>query len=292
MSWPVKLSNVGAATVGLLLPSLPTLGAVVAQESFSYSAGAGLTGLNGGTGWAGAWGQGVGGANLLHGSITAAGLSHPAVTESTGGALASFADRSPGGLTTRDFESSLPPMSDVWLSFLYQPARALSGTGYESWRVFISGSTPGLYPTHMGFGARSSPTTGEYTLLVDRTARGAIGTGVFTRPGVTDLLVVRAQPLGDNIQASLWINPPTTDLGPPVASGLLRGYSAPFISFAQLGVFAAPGNEPLHAAGTFLGAVDEIRVATDYAGVIQPIPGHATHALIPVVLLAFRRRRS
>lgn len=118
----------------LLMAALCADAQLSVNEPFAYSAGTGLTGTAGGAGWASAWTQ-----DGATGTVTSTGLSS---TDALGNVLqvSGCSVTTQGAATTRNFRSvTAGPLTDVWISFLYQlPSGGLKFTGVS----FCRGVSP------------------------------------------------------------------------------------------------------------------------------------------------------
>jgi hypothetical protein len=240
-----------------------------AYEGFNYTPGSSINGLNGGSGWSGAW-------------ETPGGLDATVVANSLGsGALAA----SGGALSTAGFQP-LNQGSSVatWLRFLATPLGADNTTAYLSFLLQPDAGV-GFYGG-LNFGGVFVGLSGNQTFY------GLEGPGndisLSTVPAVQDqpvLLVLKADFMAGDDLLSLYVNPVAGGPQPAVAD----------VVKTDLDV-GAVNSITVNNYGGF--TIDEIRIGDTFASVTptSPVPEPRSEALFGLIVVAFAaiaaRRRS
>jgi hypothetical protein len=239
----------------------PAFGAVIATESFGYSAGA-LGTANGGTGWTTAWAGGS--TNVTSPGLTFAtlGIGNKLTTNNdNNGAFRSLATLGTDGTT-------------LWLAYLASGPGAPVMAGYAGLSLF-SGGTELLFT-----GKRTNQTTWG----LQRSGGGQGGDSVVTADTLTHYLVFRlefgAGLTAGNERVTMWMDP---------TPGLAAPDVAPSVTLTDVTNFTFDRIRVQSGNGSSFNA-DEIRVATSYSEVPEPSIASGL-ALAAVGLLGCRRRR-
>jgi len=293
----LKMTKTGLSVlaVGLLITggATATSASLIAYEPFDYPpspAGTdtnnhlpGITGLDGGIGFDGAWTDNVQATSTFGSANRATGIAGPddfpshdrqtplSYTDANGNVLPTQGNQartSFGGISiaSRDLDGTYGnPGDTIWLSFLGQSANATTGT---RWAGFSLGDSDGLY-----FG-RSRNSQGNWGVahlgnpLIESTT--PLNQQVF----YVAKLEYNIDPNEDS-KITLWINP-LLDTEPLENDG--------WVGYAKLSSF-----DFILMAGNFSTDLDEFRLATSYFSVI---PEPASLVLMGIgALLMLKRRR-
>jgi hypothetical protein len=269
--------------LSLLVLPMTSRAALLAYDGFDYTAGA-INGDNGGQGWSGAWvgtsaANVVSGANLSYvgGGISVIGSgSALSITGGSEGALnRGFAGTNTGG--------------EIYFSFLFQ---AVAGSGNEFSHFYLSNDADrfnsggvGDFSTVGGnadFGARVNDGTNDTT----------VPSSISYTLGTTYLLVGRLSTdgavgaAGEIDRVELWVNP--TSLTPGTASAIANASTG--LTLADFDIFSS---RTVNFADTDEIRIDELRIGTDFASVVNavPEPSVALMAVVGGVALLVRRRK-
>jgi hypothetical protein len=273
--------------LGLLTLTGTSHAALLAYDGFNYSAG-NVNGDNGGTGWSGAW---VSSTSPVYATVvTGTTLSYAGGSISVGGSgtALNITGGSDGALN-RSFVGTASG-SEIYFSFLFQ---AVAGSGDEFFHFYLGDSADrfnsggiGDFYTAAGdthFGARVNNGTTDTTTA----------SSVSYTLGATYLLVGRLSTdgatgaAGEIDQVQLWVNP--TSLTPGTASATVNASIG--LTLAALDVFST---RTVNFAGTDQILIDELKIGTDFASVVTPVPEPSAAALATVggMVVLFRRRKS
>lgn len=237
--------------------------ASIAYEGFDYSAGTPLNGLNGGSGWAGAWSAG----NPLA-FVATPGLAFNGLA-TTGGAATATAKPDPPGGSDITFENRTlsnnvgADGTSLYLSLLLRPE-----TGFG----FYGGVNLG------GLFLGKSGTTNTYGL--EASGGNIASSSVTPTTGDTVLLLLRATFLAGDDVLELFVNP-TLGAEPLLADASLSGFN-----LGLANVFT------INNAGAW--TVDEIRLGTTFEDVVPtavPEPASLTLLACGLGVAAVRRMK-
>ncbi len=232
-----------AASLSVVASSAAMAVDLIAYEGFNYNPSTTLVGLNGGSGWSGAWGVVQ---NIPTGIASGGGLTWPnlqttgncAVTPAYGSSSYSIYSRVLAPYTTTD--------GVVYVSFLFEPMFLFGEGGGLEFGSLVNGMIVGAHPG-----------TGYYGLM-DTGFNGA-NTTVPVQEGVTALCVVRiTNNFNGTITYGMWVNPPLTATPP----------TAPEASYTMTGTL--PTAVKILNDGGFL--TDEIRVGKTFGSVLPSLP--------------------
>ncbi len=260
MKW---LTTTALASV-LTLSLCPHSGAaLIAYEGFDYEpVGGDLSGLNGGSGFAGSWTPGGFNASISNNyDIQNDSLSFGALLTS-GRSTRTLAVGAIAGVS-RNLADPLGLSNEtVYLSFLVQPEGTLHGGAFNGFLglIFEQGGEPELFVGKPGGGAIN-----QY-VLEDRGGSRQHSSGLVTEILETALLVVKAEfAAAGNDKFTLYVNP--TPGGAEPASGTIKNDAdAGFVTGLTI-----------YSSGAF--RLDEIRLGETFADV-TPIPEPGTIALL------------
>lgn len=223
----LALACTGGFTASVLIaPSSGAVGSVevLAYEGFDYPTGLALTGLNGGTGWLGAWAYPQGGDSPL---AVGAALTYPDLTDA--GGSATYRGVRSINCSARD----LPRISNgvVYVQALMRVNGNLNN-GAPTIRLVdstLAATTGGLGNNNSG-----SPRNNNAWLMGSGLATpGLVDSGVDLNTNTVRLMMVR---IDYAVQSTdFWVNPnmSTFDYGaPPTANGTANGFAP---TFNQLG---------------------------------------------------------
>ena len=250
-----------AATIFVLtsfaLNSATSKASLIAYEGFDYTPGTVLDGLNGGTGFAGAWHPGGFNASLHNNYVVAPGSLSYSSLPTTGNSIATGPVNSIAGLT-RDLQVPLGVSgTTVYMSFVLQPQGSPNAGAFNGFfgLLFEQPIEPEVFMGKPGGGA-----IGDY-VIEDRGGARQYDSNLPVTPGQSTLLVVKADFLSGADVFTLYVNPALSDLEPLTGitkndadSGLITGIT-------------------IYSTGAF--ALDEIRIGTTWADVIgvqQSVP--------------------
>lgn len=247
-------------------------GALLAYDGFDYEpVGADVSGLNGGSGFSGAWRTGgfnasqsanydLGGGSLEHGGLT-----------TLGNRLGTGPVSSIAGLT-RDLAQPLgAPGTTRYLSFLVRPEGTL---GAGQFNGFFGVLLEWLGEPEIFAG---KPGDGELNqfVLENRGGTSQVAAGVAPIVGETSLLVLKSQFTGGADTFSLYVNP-SLEVEPLTANA---------VRTANINTV---DGLTIYSTGAF--SLDEIRVGETYADVVPvPEPSTAIIAFAGVAILLARR---
>lgn len=226
-----------AVFVGLTLCCLPAWSSVLETESFSYSLGQTLNGLNGGTGWSGAW-QTPGGLD----ATTSSGLAFSGLSVS-GGAVSTAGFQPPNqGASVATFVRSLganigADNTTAFVSFLMRPD---AGSGFYG-GLNVGNLFAGLSGNQATYGLEGP--TNDLSL----SNLGAI-------PGQTVFFVLRLDFLPGNDTVSLFLNPAPGQPPPGTASAVKTDLDVGAVTSIVINNYGGY-------------TLDEIRIGTTYADV-------------------------
>lgn len=273
--------------LGLLTMPVTAPAALLAYDGFNYSAG-NVNGDDGGTGWNGSWTASASPAYAT--VVTGTSLSYSGGSISVSGSGTALSITGGGdGVLNRSFVGTASG-SEIYFSLLFQ---SVAGSGDEFFHFYLSdnadrlnsGGIGDLYSTagDTHFGARVNNGT------TDTTAASAISYTI----GTTYLLVGRLSTdgtggaAGEIDQVQLWVNPTALDLG--AASATVNAPTG--LTLAGFDFFST---RTVGFSGTDQILIDELKIGSDAASVLSPVPEPTTSALalVGVVLLARRRKTS
>lgn len=250
-----------AAIAGLSLFAHPARAALIASDSFDYSAGAGtLANQNGGAGWSGTWGAGTN--NVVAPGLTFSknGSALPASgnsSETAGGNIGNFRSL-PGAISS----------GTVYVSLLAKLDAGTPGNAYAGVSLFNGGSE------NLFIGQPN----GAAIWGLDQ-ATGPQSTGV-AEDATTHLFVVQIDygaGSNGNDRVRMYVDP---------TPGLTSPDIAPAIDVST--TRSASFNQVRIQSGANQVAFDELRVTTDYASAV-PEPASAGLAILAALALCARR---
>jgi len=261
--------------------STPAHAVLLAYDGFNYTVGAQLQGLNGGSGWSGAWQANVAPTNS--GSVVS-GLSYTDTDgrqlQVSGGAAATDANVFFSQLTRATTESFGAGGTTTWVSFLVRNASFTTGLGYAA-ATLGQGYTFGSPAMVGGLVTSLSGTVGFVAPFYGSGGPQTLATVAANAVTLVALRFDFAAASG-NDALSLWLNPKLTgSAGVPDASASLANYAS-IIS----GLTLVHGDNR-----TF--TYDEIRIGQSFADV-TPVPEPQTWVLLAggaLALAAVARRR-
>jgi len=244
--------------------------AIIAEDSFTYTAGTQLNGANGGTGWTTAWT-----AQADRYEIQAANQTYPGLNTSGGTAVSKFDNASFGNGFSRSFASTT---GRVWgsatITFAQVPTYfefKLNETTNVNWSAKFGFNGGNIFTEHSGPGA-----------LVNTAFAAATGTTYF--------LAFTYDTSGGSggSPTTFYVNP--TGLG----SGSAPSGSVASASFTGNNYAMSGTNNLSMFAGNGLFTIDDVRLGTTWASV-SPIPEPSAFAALAGIsvlgMAALRRRR-
>jgi hypothetical protein len=208
---------------------------LIAYEGFNYAPGSGLSGQNGGIGWAGPWNNATGDAQVVSGSL------HHGLLRTSGNHIETTSSQQYGN--GRELATPVgQPGTTVYVGLLMEPVSPIGSGQYGGYgdvtlgNLYIEG-VDGFYGMCNDFGA------------------GQVLSNKKTVQGQTVFLVLRAKFAQTSATYDLFVNPPLNQPLPKTSDATKIDDSNP-------GPFTHIGT------GTGTGwAVDEIRIGWDYANV-------------------------
>jgi len=258
-----------------------TNAAVLAAESFTYATGSGLNGLNGGTGWAGAWSNADGDVTLAN---TNASLAYPASTNltSSGGRLQlGTADTSATATRLLSTGMSLSPNGN---NFYSSALINISAIGQSAIVQFQDNS--GNIRWNYGINAAGNFTVG---VAPENAGQNAIIANTVAELGTTYLVVarIRTNTAAGNDEVFLKIFDPSDAVSMPLDDSgwdaSANGNSGVTLTRTNL-VFGNAGGQALQ--------FDELRIGTTFADVAGvPEPARAMMLAIAALGLMLPRHR-
>lgn len=257
--------------------------ALIAHEGFDYTASQTVSGLNGGTGWTGAWGSFTGGTL----DVTAPGSTYPGL-ESAGN-KAFVTPTSDVTTSRRNFPSV--NSGTVYMSMLVDLTN--TGTRFLGMQLFEGSTERGFFGTNSGQPnwSMSNPSTGQ------------LASSVSTVASDPTLLVMR---LDFNVLGAgsafermrLYVNPTPGGTEPVTADA--DSIATTTMSIPSLdGIAIGAGFQTSATLTTSIGTFDELRIGTLWADVTPlevvvppvPEPGTLTLLLFGASALGLRRRK-
>ncbi|TAL00764.1 MAG: hypothetical protein EPO07_09245 [Verrucomicrobia bacterium] len=237
--------------------------ALLAYEGFDYAADSDLSGQNGGTGWAGPWGNGTGDSNVL-GSLAYTDSQGNVLTTAGNSALcsalipaANFSIRRTNSFVRNDASGT------TWVSLLAQyggndPTRA---AGFQL-------QTNNTERISLGKGTTNVPPPATWSMLYG----GSASTSAFTTNPITQtaFLVLRIDhKAGANDDVYLFVNPVLSS-APAAGQASTNFIDKAEFSFNAVRIFAG------YSSGNYAEIhVDEFRVGETYADVAPYTGGNA-----------------
>lgn len=292
-----SVRSLGAAT--LLAAALPASAQLIAYEGFDYAAGTdNIPGLNGGTGFAAAWGTGAGTESVLASSMAYTdGLGN--ILQTTGGS-GYFTGTPAATSMSRSLSAARGDGTTTWISFV---AQRFGPDAYWAASVqFRSGDTGGTTEKiTVGEISENNATLGadaanNWWGLFNQA--GAGGSAANTADGylVTNLTFVLLRVdngVGATDSVRMWLNP-NLNVAPDdlSASVTLSGLD---LTFDRIRIFSRNGGSGF--ANAELG-VDELRLGETFADVsaFTAVPEPSTYAALlgaaTLGFVAYRRRRA
>jgi hypothetical protein len=230
--------------------ALPARASVL--ESFNYPAGMNIVGLNGGTGFSGAFSAGGSAGTITGGNLSFAGLD----------AFGNKLTTNPGSnliVRNLDASDSFTDGSTFYLSFMMR----WDGSQASNWGgLQLIGNGPAqLFIGHPGSGITN------YSIERAAADNTAMQSNVPVVAGQTALLVARVQLVNGNDTVRLYVDP--TPDGPEPSTG-----SSPNLLGQDFGTISQVGISTSDAY-----SIDEIRIGLTYASVV-PAPEPAAAGLV------------
>ncbi len=234
------------AVLGLAGGSQAVRADLASYDSFSYTPGQALAGMNGGTGFGGAWKPGTLGSDdsaayQVQGSSLGGGL-----LPSLGGRVASLADYSLGSGLTRDLAAPIGQAnSTVYISMLLRADGTLNeGASGGFFGLLLNASTTSSSLSQDLFIGKTS---GSNFGIEDRGGNNSHMSSTAAAIGVSNLLVVRAEfSASGPDKFTLYVNPTNASMG----EGIVKQDS-------ELGMV---NSVSIYSTGAF--SLDELRIGT------------------------------
>jgi hypothetical protein len=246
----------GVAACGTSQAQLTTL----AYDGFNYTAGASLSGQNGGVGWTGSWTQDYPpGAPFI---VSGTGMTYPGLTSSGGSIVWSS-----GGVGISEDSRTLPLINSgvVYIQFLAQFTES-SSLGTPNIRLYDSGNLTG------GFGGNGGSTMSILNLNLQPDSSAASSSAPLAN---ANFVIARIDYQNDDTE--MWVNPDlsTFNYANPTAPDAIDTDLAP--AFNMLSIYSRDDAN-----------VDEIQISS----IPEPSIGALTCLAIALLFPKLRRRPS
>jgi hypothetical protein len=262
-----------AGTIGLFCAA-PVHATVIADEPFNYTAGAGLTGQTGGTGFgANAWtAPTAGSATITAGSLSYTDTNNVSVGTS-GNKVNLINNGSGAGRRERLLDAAETLASrTVWISCIMELTSGATNTTGHAGYSLMSGGTEILF---MGKPAG----TNNWGLALDNGATTQLST--ISAVNSTAFLLARiVSPASGTASISFWVNPPI---------GSEAGLPAPTVTTSH-NVFSVDALRVSTNVQTTGINVDEVRFADTFSEVVPEPASIGLTSIAGLALLARRRR--
>ena len=258
-----SLIQTTAASVLLLVP-VSARGEPIVYEGFSYSPSSPLNGQTGGTGWSGAW---SGSAQFVVGNGS---LANPGSLPVSGNFVMSGADLGSNKDIGRSLAAPLgAPGTTAYFSFLMRPDGTV-GQGFDNGTIGLILSAGPITSNDLFVGKPGNAPAHSY-VIESVGGAGQQSSSVIPVSGTTVLLVVRAN-FGAALDTfRLFVNP---------------GGLEPLAADATKSDINMSGVSRIYIAGPGAFSLDEIRIGSTFADVVQPAPVPEPSSIVLWVVLA------
>jgi hypothetical protein len=262
--------SIALGAVALFLVSSPARAALIAYDGFDYTAGAALSGQNGGSGFSGAWVPGGFNASISSNYTIEAGSQSFGNLATSGNSVVTGSTTAIAGLT-RNLSSTIGAAgTTVYLSFVVEPRGTLNGGVFNGFfgLLFEQAGEPEIFMGKPGGGD-----LGDY-VIEDRGGGAQFSSQVPLQIDQSALLVVKAEFGAGSDTFSFYLNP-------------VPGSPAPVPHVVKTGSDNGTiTGLTIYSSGAF--ALDEVRMGTTFEDVTpaaQSVP--ETGPGMPATCIAF-----